>query len=243
MQLIEKNVHVFDKDVIDYGGYLTCSDKISTYFARKRLTDLTFNLLNMEGKKVIDIGCGDGTCTNILWDIGKPSKLIGIDPAKEAIAVAQRRKGDREIVFKVMSVYELSSFKPNSFDIVIMRGALHHLYEPFKAIKNILEIGNTILLNEPNGYNPILKIIEKTSGYHREHEEKSYPPFKLRHWVQMLGGIISNEKYAGLVPTFCPDWMAVILKRIEPVIEHIPGIRNITCGTYSILILKASMPK
>ena len=35
---------------------------------------------------------------------------------------------------------------------------------------------------EPNGYNPVLKVLEKVSRYHIEHEERSFFPATLHAW-------------------------------------------------------------
>jgi hypothetical protein len=47
-------------------------------------------------------------------------------------------------------------------------------YQIEKAIQIICNIADEIIVAEPNGYNPVLKIMEKVSPYHIQHEEKSY---------------------------------------------------------------------
>ncbi|MEZ4901482.1 MAG: hypothetical protein R2822_06830 [Spirosomataceae bacterium] len=58
---------------------------------------------------------------------------------------------------------------------------------------------------EPNGNNPILKLIEKTSKYHIEHEEQSFIEFSLKKWIKNAGGKVTNWSYVGYVPFFFPD--------------------------------------
>jgi hypothetical protein len=79
-----------------------------------------------------------------------------------------------------------------------------------------------------------LKLIERFSRYHREHGEKSYAPSLLRRWIRELGGTIEREQYAGLVPFFCPDWMATGLKAIEPAIEAMPAARQLSCAVFTV---------
>ena len=76
-----------------------------------------------------------------------------------------------------------------------------------------------------------LKLIEKTSRYHREHGEKSYPPARLDRlsagWARVI-----HRSFVCIVPYFCPDWFARTMKRIEPVVEAIPIADRLGCSTY-----------
>ena len=85
---------------------------------------------------------------------------------------------------------------------------------------------------EPNGYNPVLKVIEKLSRYHVEHEEKSYSPRRVAAWFERCGARVEAERYIGLVPMFCPDLLARLLKSFEPLVERTPLLRRIACGQY-----------
>ncbi|MEN9446757.1 MAG: hypothetical protein RJA25_46 [Bacteroidota bacterium] len=70
----------------------------------------------------------------------------------------------RNIEFQVLDVYQIPSFK--RYDIAIIRGILHHLYQAEKAIEIICNTAKEIIVTKPNGYNPVLKIMEKISPYH-----------------------------------------------------------------------------
>jgi SAM-dependent methyltransferase len=127
----------------------------------------------------------------------------------------------------VNSAYQLP-FSTRSFDVAILRGVLHHLDHPEKAIQEALRVSHTILVIEPNGYNPGLKLLEKFSAYHIEHGEKSYAPHTLDQWVRQGGGQIFYRKWAGFVPFFSPDWLARLMKAMEPFIENAPIIFEFT---------------
>jgi hypothetical protein len=113
-----------------------------------------------------------------------------------------------------------------------VRGVLHHLYEPERAISRLSKIAKAIIIVEPNGYNPVLKLIERFSAYHREHEEKSYPPHRLDRWFTKFGGRVVESTYAGLVPFFCPEPLAKVLKVVEPIVERVPVARQLGCAVY-----------
>ncbi len=116
--------------------------------------------------------------------------------------------GLKKIQFRTGDIYKVDSLK-GRFEIAVARGILHHLYDLPKAVRALSLVADEIIVVEPNGYNPILKMIEKISNYHIEHEEKSYFPFSLRHEFERNGGKSPRGSYRGLVPFFAPiGWPA-----------------------------------
>jgi hypothetical protein len=88
---------------------------------------------------------------------------------------------------------------------------------------------------EPNGWNPVLKAIEKLSAYHRAHGERSFFTHTIDGWMKDAGLKIVHRSFSGLVPYFCPDGAARLLKRVEPMVERLPGVRQVACGTYVVV--------
>jgi arsenite methyltransferase len=77
----------------------------------------------LEGKKVLDVGCGTGkTVLSIAKEVGPNGKAVGIDLSPEGIAKAKRKTvelGLSEITeFRVADAEKLP-FKSNYFDVVI----------------------------------------------------------------------------------------------------------------------------
>jgi len=91
------------------------------------------------------------------------------------------------------------------------------------------------LIVEPNGTNPIVKLLEKFSQYHIEHEEQSFFLSTVKNWLHDANMQLIACNYVNLVPMMGPDWMAKICKYIEPAIEKIPFINRVACGQYIIL--------
>lgn len=250
----EKNIAVFNKDIVNNAGYLYTRDNIySSKIATAKQTEELVRILEFyfsKKSKILDIGCGDGKHTIELYRKFSPNLIVGIDPAQEAIKLAKKRINQNEqvlssftrnkkIEFMVGNIYNLDKlFKKNQFDIAIIRGVLHHLYKPEKAIRNLGKIFPAIIIIEANGYNPLLKIIEKTSPYHIEHEEKSYWPPRLNSWFKKAGYRVLTEKYFGIVPYFCPEYVARFLKSIEPFFENLPYLNRLYCACNYILYKK-----
>ena len=91
-----------------------------------------------------------------------------------------------------------------------------------------------MVILEPNGLNPGLKVLEKVSRYHREHHERSYSRRKLRGWVEAAGGHVTSDRFAVFVPIFSPEWLAKAMKALEPAVEATPGVRALGCSVQVI---------
>ena len=225
----------FDIDVSLNGGYLyTTQARLSSRIANQRLTEATLESVKLKGKKVIDIGCGDGVYTHELYQKTKPKKMYGVDSSKEAIRIANKIYDRyKNLKFFYKDIYTFPKHFDN-FDLAIVRGVIHHVAYPEKAIKSIGQIASEILILEPNGYNPLLKVIEKISPYHRFHKEKSYSPYLIRNWLTRAGFTVTTDKFISVIPFFFPDTFTVVLKMFEPLVESIPYFRNFLCGVYVV---------
>jgi ubiquinone/menaquinone biosynthesis C-methylase UbiE len=242
----EKNIQAFNKDIKIMGQYLyTDFQKYSAYVATKRQSRELIRLMRGVRKEeltILDVGCGDGVFTFELFKEIKPKKIIGFDSARSAIEVANKKvevKDRGKIIFQHGDVYDAHRlFGKNSFDIIVIRGVLHHLYDPQKAIKSLSFLSKKIIVLEPNGFNPILKVIEKVSSYHREHEERSYWPPKMNRWFLDAKFKVKKQLFFGIVPYFCPKNIAKPLNYIEQYMEQIPFLKKFYCGTNLIYFEK-----
>ncbi|MEX0880220.1 MAG: class I SAM-dependent methyltransferase [Thermoanaerobaculia bacterium] len=225
-------VDAFDRDATHNRGYLyTTNARLSSKLANRRLTEAALAAADFTGKRILDVGCGDGTYTIDLFEAGRPASMYGFDPAREAIAVARQKIAGRPITFAAHDAYTVP-LPDRSFDIAHLRGVLHHLERPVDVLREAFRLAPVLIVLEPNGYNPVLKCIEKLSRYHREHGEKSYAPAVLDRWVRELGGVVRARVYVGLVPFFCPDWLARALKSIELALERAPVLNAAGCAVY-----------
>lgn len=242
----EKNISEFNKDVKTIGHYqYTGTQQYSLVTARQRQVDAIAKTLHQHFPttvSMLDIGCGDGKSTFLLMEYFKPKSVVGFDLAQVAVDAANKNmppKYKKFIRFETFSIYDLAKkVKKNTFDVAIIWGVLHHVYQPQKAIAAIGKVASDVIVLEPNGYNPILKIIEKISPYHRLHEERSYPPVLLNSWFKKQGYSIKKKEYCCIVPYFCPELLARFLKLIEPVIEKTPILRELCCGAIVIYYSK-----
>jgi SAM-dependent methyltransferase len=228
----KRGVAAFNKDVETGGGYAySLGSKYSARVANRRITEAVHSLADFTGKRLIDVGCGDGTYTAEFADLA-PSEVLGVDVAQSAVEQAvSRMSGDNRFRFETCSIYDLSAYR-DRFDILVLRGVLHHLEDPAAAVAESVKVAPVVLVVEPNGLNPILKVLERVSRYHREHGEASYRPGRYRRWFASAGASITRQVHIGTVPMFCPEWFARACKAMEPLAEALPGVRHLGCGQH-----------
>ncbi len=227
---LQSPIDEFDKDAVVHGGYVyTTTTQLSSRLATSRTIDAIVETGCLKGRSVLDMGCGDGYFTARFWDLTSPRRMIGVDAAAHAIKAAHARKGDRPIEFSIVDAHHLP-WADDSFELVMIQSTLHHDDDPGDLLREALRVAPLVLVHEPNGNNIGLKIIERLSRYHRTHREKSYSSFQFERWVRQAGGRIIYRRFAGFVPMFCPDGVARLMKRAEPVLERVPVLRDLVCS-------------
>jgi len=88
---------------------------------------------------ICDLGCGTGSCTKLLSEKFKESKVIGLDFAQSAIQIAQNQYP--EVDFSCKSLEEVNS----SYDIIFSSNTLEHFENPFNELKKCFLILKSIL--------------------------------------------------------------------------------------------------
>lgn len=121
------------------------------------------------GNNILDMGCGLGTTTDYITNMGH--NCIGIDYDSDSIEYCKKTYPKRN--FQIANVEQLP-FEDGYFDTVILRDALHHFYGEanFDKVKNeILRVskeGARIIFFDPN-VNFLLKMMRKIS-FHKDEE-------------------------------------------------------------------------
>jgi ubiquinone/menaquinone biosynthesis C-methylase UbiE len=100
--------------------------------------------------KVLDIGCGLGDLTKMVWSLDPKNDITGIDISENAInriSKMNEKEGLRDLKFRVGSLPSLK-FKDHSFNLVLCLEVLYYLNEEDRKIS--LEEINRII--KPGGY-------------------------------------------------------------------------------------------
>ena len=109
MSAARPGVDPFVDDVQAGGGYQYTTDApLSSRLANARISDASLAAADWSGRKVIDVGCGDGTYSVELLERGGAASVHGVDPAEAAVEAARGRCPDEpRLTFAVGSAYDL----------------------------------------------------------------------------------------------------------------------------------------
>ena len=111
-----------------------------------RTLDKILKFADIQGKEVLEIGCGDGRITSQL--VSKAKRLVAIDPDAESIAEAtiHVRGGDVRI-----GSGEHLEFPSACFDVILFTLSLHHQDSglALREAKRVLRDGGRVLILEP----------------------------------------------------------------------------------------------
>jgi 2-polyprenyl-3-methyl-5-hydroxy-6-metoxy-1,4-benzoquinol methylase len=99
-------------------------------------------------KSILDVGTGTGDFLKVLTEDFPSAAIVGVDPDSKSLEEAAKKFP--EITFQKMGAEKLL-FKANSFDVVSISMALHHLpkiQKSLKEIKRVVKPGGWIIVNE-----------------------------------------------------------------------------------------------
>jgi SAM-dependent methyltransferase len=103
------------------------------------------------GRRVLDLGSGEGFGAAILADVA--AEVVGVDIDKQAVEHSQLNYGRPGLSFEVGSATDLSEFGSNSFDLVVAFEVIEHLAEHeqvMSEIRRVLREDGTLVISTPD---------------------------------------------------------------------------------------------
>jgi len=184
--------------VEDYGW----SDQLS-YTAIYLADPLMKIVKGLNPKRVLDLGCGNGSITERL--AAEDFQVVGCDADERGIEFAQKRIPAAR--FLVCSAYDdPNSLNEDPFDVVLASEVVEHLFFPRKLISfgaSVLKPGGHIVLTTPyHGFlkNLALSICNKWDSHHGALEDGGH----IKFWSpSSLGELLEEQgfevvKFAGV---------------------------------------------
>lgn len=174
-----------------------CNHPVVLAFSKPKL-DWVKIKTNLKGKRVLEVGAGNGYFSNILR---KLCNLTVLDISSHQL------KYNPEKQQYIGSVYKLP-FKDDSYDVVLCSNLLHHLDFPQDAVNEMKRVAKTeVIISEPNRNNPILFIGALIKG----HERKAikYSKRYISKMIEKSGMNILRHTYIGgmVMPNATPTFM------------------------------------
>ena len=109
-------------------------------------------LEDVNGKEVLEIGCGNGYWLKILNE--KNAKCTGFDLSKNQIEVAKKEDPEKKIKYFVADASEKVDLKDSSFDIIFLEHVLLELSDLskidkiFEEVYRLLKKGGSLIVSE-----------------------------------------------------------------------------------------------
>jgi ubiquinone/menaquinone biosynthesis C-methylase UbiE len=120
-----------------------------------RLIDTCVRLLELpRGSRIVDLGCGSGVFTNLVYRAG--FRCVGVDISPKLVALARQNYPEMDFV---EADVEHMPFPDQSFDGVLLSGLIHHFPDPSGCaaeVSRILRAGGRFVAFDPNRRNPFM---------------------------------------------------------------------------------------
>lgn len=108
--------------------------------------------LPADGRRLFDLGCGNGSVG--AWAAARGWRVAGIDPSQDGIALA--RETYPQLALEPGSAYEDLAARFGTFPAVLSLEVVEHLYDPpcfASRLHDLLEPGGTAIVSTPyHGY-------------------------------------------------------------------------------------------
>lgn len=160
-----------------FGHVFACPNTVHSEAVLKELIKK-----NIAGKKVLDLGCGNGGSSHEFLSMGA-GYVYGIDISEKAISAAKKGEVKGNLEF---SIKDVSGPIDGKFDIIFGRAILHHI--DYRTILNRLYQTNLVrggfmFFMEPLGSNLLIKMYHKFVKSAHTQDEKPFCRKELR-WLR-----------------------------------------------------------
>jgi ubiquinone/menaquinone biosynthesis C-methylase UbiE len=152
----------------------------------------------LEGKRLLEIGCGNGVQSMYTLEKGKMAWVTGLDFNADNVELATRiakQRGHENIDFVHGDAQDMSAIPDNSYDCVLnVESAFHYPNKPafFREIHRVLKPGGSYviadILMKPNKRNILLR------WWERRLSQNYWPLDRYRRGLEDAGLTIADEE-------------------------------------------------
>jgi SAM-dependent methyltransferase len=119
------------------------------YWYRRHLAVYEWIAARATGKRVLDMACGEGYGSEVLWR--SAATVVGVDANPEAHEHAKARYSRPGMTFERALVETYGD--PDSFDVIVFLQTIEHVHDPQAVLahfKRLLKPGGTAYISTPN---------------------------------------------------------------------------------------------
>lgn len=182
-------IRTIGKEQKSYGKNLIKWERIRPYIEK----------ISLEGKRVLDIGCGEGFFSIKMRKCGA-KEVIGIDADNKRIKKAQfvvNACGIDGVFFKQKSIFDNDLKELGRFDFVLCLGFLHRVPEIYTGIKNLTDISDIILFEWKASTYEALPVVEFRGGKSKDENE-----YSRLYWAPSISFLVEILKSLGFKYNF-----------------------------------------
>jgi SAM-dependent methyltransferase len=179
---------------------------------------------------VLELGCGDGEfAVEVLARHYR--HVVALEKSPTAVERAVARPGGGNVRFLTADVVAHEYPAGERWDGAFLIGFLHHVKRGTRVVvERLARVAPRVIVMEPNGNNPMRKLLEHLPSY-REGGEES---FRLAELVAIFGraGYRLRERAAiNLFPPFAPDVLFPMVRGVERLVEAMPALHAL-CSSH-----------
>lgn len=137
--------------------------------------------IDLNGKVILDAGCGPGFSTELIRREFRPSRLVAFDLMPEMVELATKHTTAEFFIGNITA----TGLPPGTFDAVFIFDVLHHEPEWHRALQEmarVLKAGGVLMVEEPS--NRLVRLGNLLGMYH--------PPEAMFGWGELRRGLLAT---------------------------------------------------